>query len=587
VPTTGEATTTTTVPGTARYGYWLVTAAGGVEAFGPPSFGDLSQVKLPSAIAGGAVAPGSRGYWLVSRRGGVYTFGDARFWGSAGSLKLRKPIVAMASTPDGGGYWLVASDGGIFAYGDARFYGSMGGKHLNKPIVGIAPTPDGGGYWLVASDGGIFAYGDARFYGSTGKVRLNKPIVAMASTPDGGGYWLVASDGGIFAYGDANFLGSAGGEKLVTAVAAMAVTPDGKGYWLAEQDGNVIAFGDAPRPPGSRRGSSPVVAILAATYTSAAPPTTTTTTTRPPTTTTRPRVTTTTRPRVTTTTRPRVTTTTRPRVTTTTRPRVTTTVPKTTTTTTPGTSPSHPYAPGATGYDVSWPQCTPMGSARVRPLPPDPSFAIVGINDGYMSGFNSCFAAEAAWAGRNRSVYIILQPLSPGSPEALQGPKAACALSSGTCQGYDWGYNYTKADIAFIRARGLGPKIWWLDIETAEGWSSSKTAQAVNAQVIQGSLDAVRSSGDVGGIYSTWYQWGAITGSYVPPGGVPIWIPGANTVSGNSFSAKAFCQRALQPGDPSKLSSTYMGFAGGAPWLVQYGYGTGVESPVDLDYACM
>ena len=40
-------------------------------------------------------------------------------------------------------------------------------------------------------------------------------------------------------------------------------------------------------------------------------------------------------------------------------------------------------------------------------------------------------------------------------------------------------------------------------------------------------------------------------------------------------------------GDPSKLASSTLGFAGGAPWLVQYGYG-GAPTPygVDPDYAC-
>ena len=95
-----------------------------------------------------------------------------------------RPIVGMAATPSGAGYWLVASDGGVFAFGDAGFSGSTGGLSLNRPIVGMAATPTGRGYWLVATDGGLFAFGDADFFGSTGAISLNRPIVGMAVTRD-------------------------------------------------------------------------------------------------------------------------------------------------------------------------------------------------------------------------------------------------------------------------------------------------------------------------------------------------------------------------------------------------------------------
>ena len=247
-----------------------------------------------------------------------------------------------------------------------------------------------------------------------------------------------------------------------------------------------------------------------------------------------------------------------------------------------------PYPAGSTGYDVSWPQCVNVASARTKLLPAGPAFAIVGVNNGTISGFNSCFAAEAAWAGTNLSVYIILQPAPGGTPVPFEatGPEASCAATSSDCEGYDWGYNYARADIAFVTAEGFSPRVWWLDIETAEGWPTARVFQPVNAAIVQGALAAIRQAGDVGGIYCTWYQWGEITGSYLPIGGPPIWVAGAGPLSGGEYSATSYCVRALSAGDPSTLASAAIGFAGAVPWLVQYGYGGGSPTPIDSDYSC-
>jgi hypothetical protein len=487
----------------------------------------------------------------------------------------------MAATPDGGGYWLVASDGGIFNYGDATFFGSMGGRHLSKHIVGIAATPDGGGYWLVASDGGIFAFGDARFWGSTGSVHLNKPIVDMAATPNGDGYWLVASDGGIFAFGDAGFHGSTGAEKLPSAIVGIAVTPDGNGYWLLEKNGTLFNFGDAPnRGSATVKAGAKVVAMAVGPGTTGAPTGTASATTLPNATSTTLSSSATTASTV-----PPVTTTT-PSTTTPSTTTPSTTTPRTTTTSPP--NPNHPYPAQVTGYDVSWPQCSPHGSAKVQALPLGPAFGVVGVNNGKINGFDPCFAAEALWAGSNLSMYLILEPAPGGNPvQETTGPDAACAMTSNNCEGYDWGYNYAKADIAFATAAGFSSRIWWADVEIGEQWPTTKVDQPVNAAIVQGALDAIRNAGDIGGIYSTWFQWGEITGSYIPSGSPPLWVPGAYALSGGQFSAQSFCQRALAPGDPSTLASASIGFAGGVPWLVQYGYdGDTAPDGVDPDYSC-
>jgi hypothetical protein len=244
---------------------------------------------------------------------------------------------------------------------------------------------------------------------------------------------------------------------------------------------------------------------------------------------------------------------------------------------------------GATGYDISWPQCTSRTSAQTKLLPAPPPYAIVGVNNGTIGTLNSCFAAEVAWAGKDLSVYLILQPAPGGKPVPFEatGPEAACASTSSECEGYDWGYNYAETDIAFVKAQGADPKVWWLDVETAEGWPTSASLQPVNAAIIQGALAAIKHAGGVGGIYCTWYQWGEITGSYVPPGGqTPLWVAGALSLNNGYYSAQSYCQRALSAGDPSTLKSGPIGFAGGVPWLVQDGYSSGSPTRIDADYSC-
>jgi hypothetical protein len=224
----------------------------------------------------------------------------------------------------------------------------------------------------------------------------------------------------------------------------------------------------------------------------------------------------------------------------------------------------------------------------VQTLPANPDFAVVGVNNGKINGFDACFAAETAWAGANLSTYIIVEPAPGGNPvQETTGPDASCAPKSNVCEGYNWGYNYATADMAFVNAKGLNPKVWWVDVEIGEQWPTARADQPVNAAIIQGALAAIKNEGHIGGIYSTWFQWGEITGSYIASGAPPLWVPGAYALSGGNFSAQSFCQRALFPGDPSTLSSASIGFAGGVPWLVQYGYdGATPPDGVDPDYSC-
>jgi hypothetical protein len=435
-----------------------------------------------AATTATATAP-SAAYWMAGADGSVFAFG-APALGSMAGRRLVQPVVGMAGSPTGLGYWLVAADGAIFAFGDARFFGSTGGRRLNRPVVGMATTPTGGGYWLVADDGGVFAYGDARFFGSTGGITLNRPIVGMATTPTGRGYWLVADDGGVFAYGDARFFGSTGGIRLNRPVVAVAAAPAGGGYWLVADDGGIFAFGSA-RFFGSTGGiplNRPIVDMAASPssggYTLVA-----------------------------------------------TDGGVFTFGDARFAGSAGGQRLAAPivgmavdlaprfYVRGQRGYDISWPQC-----GRAYPSRPF-DIAVVGVNGGRALTTNPCFVDQATrWASPDQlDVYLNLN-----KPSAAY--TGGCPPADKACIAVALGRDAVRSSIATVRAAGLGPRVWWLDIEMPELWD---TDTRFNALSIQSAIDELQANALNAGIYSTRYQWNLITGSYTTRTPLLLWAAGS------------------------------------------------------------
>jgi hypothetical protein len=455
--------------------------------------------QLVKPMVGMASTPDGKGYWLLGADGGVFSYGDAGFYGSTGGMRLNRPVVGMASTADGRGYWLVASDGGIFAFGDAGFFGSTGAMRLARPMVGLASVPGGLGYWLVASDGGIFAFGNAPFDGSTGAIKLARPIKGMASTSDGRGYWMVASDGGVFAFGDANFYGSLGGAQQVRPTVALVPVPNHNGYWLVASDGTVFGYGDAPALGGGAAAVGGATVVTAMAYGSTPVPV------------------------------------------------------GAGVTPAAGIFGTSGYASGASGFDISWPQC---GQA----YPPAAAVGVIGVEHGYSFSTNGCLSSEAAWAGSSLSLYMNLD--SPGGSNAgawQSGPAGACVAGDLTCESYNWGYNNAVYAYQAATGRNLHASAWWLDVETGNRWSANTTA---NDSVIAGALDALHGDGLNVNIYSTNYQWGVIAGAWRP--GTGAWYATGAT-SGRALSA--WCSAGS--------------FAGGPVVMVQ-----DVVGAYDNDYSC-
>src|SRR5205823_13328293 len=118
---------------------------------------------------------------------------------------------------------------------------------------------------------------------------------------------------------------------------------------------------------------------------------------------------------------------------------------------------------------------------------------------------------------------------------------------------------------------------WWLDVETANSWNGSTTA---NAADLQGAVDYLRGHGVPSvGLYSTSNAWNTITGGYstatagayttawaaaftagYPMTQSPTWIAGAGT----SSAASATCSAA--------------GFTGPTPQLAHFNAGSGVDA---------
>jgi hypothetical protein len=379
----------------------------------------------------------------------------------------------------------------------AGLLGSLPGTHS-------LPTTAWPGYWLASTAGGVGSYGGTPFDGSLSKTILRAPVVGMAATPDGRGYWLVAADGGVFSFGDAPFYGSIGGRSLDQPVVGMAATPDGRGYWLVAADGGVFSFGDAPFR-GSASGDVPTGESITAMFSG---------------------------------------------------PGTDSTVDVTGDFTSPViaqvVSTNPPYPHGASGYDISYPQCQ-------KTYPPRSAVAVVGANDGSAFTSNPCFTSEADWAGPNLTVYLNLNsPKGSNSAQWARGGDGTCATGDAYCESFNYGFNTAQSSIAFVRSAGYSPRTWWLDVETGNYWSSDTLT---NDQVIAGALAAIHLAGNAAAIYSTDYQWGQIAGNYVP--NVPAWY--ATGVA--TFSPQSWC------------SGT--SFAGGPVYLVQ-----GKTGSYDGAYSC-
>lgn len=223
-----------------------------------------------------------------------------------------------------------------------------------------------------------------------------------------------------------------------------------------------------------------------------------------------------------------------------------------------------PYASGSGGYDFSYVQCGQPAPAQ--------SFGVVGVNAGYpFTYYSTCLGAEytAAPAG-NRALYVNTgydpaYTAIDGRHTTQDCANASASVAAAASQQAAWAVGCSEAerDVSYATSQGASanPAAWWLDVETANSWSS--TDLSLNRYEIQGLVAELRvlSSAPVG-IYSTSSQWQQITGGYQPAVDGTWLATGQRTLK----RARSFC--------------TVPSFTGAPIWLVQY------VSTYDHDYAC-
>ena len=210
------------------------------------------------------------------------------------------------------------------------------------------------------------------------------------------------------------------------------------------------------------------------------------------------------------------------------------------------------------GSDISWPQCG-------QPMPPidGNSFGIVGVNGGQTFSMNPCFRQEWAWmqagGAAPPSVYINVDfGLTSDGYDS-------CLTDDQVCGAYDYGYK--AAEFAYTRANyetnggSLKASTWWLDVETMSNWSDNT---GLNAPVVAGAIDYLKTTGHRIGVYSTRRQWNEITGGWNPGSGIGNWVAGADSL--DDFSR---CGANLWDGAPV--------------WVVQY---LNWDLDLDQDRSC-
>ncbi len=192
-----------------------------------------------------------------------------------------------------------------------------------------------------------------------------------------------------------------------------------------------------------------------------------------------------------------------------------------------------PYQAGTTGYDVSYPQC---GAAT-----PAGSFAVIGVNGGRPFNFNPCLAAEYSSAPNAPAPSLYINTGYSGAYRKNITPTCSSGSRSITgtnAQRQAWAIGCSEAEGSLSyagRQNVVTVSVWWIDVETANSWSTSNLS--LNRFAIQGAATRLAQTGPVG-VYSSVSMWQTITGVGFTPAGIDAdWEAAGGQCSNPGFTA--------------------------------------------------
>ncbi len=253
----------------------------------------------------------------------------------------------------------------------------------------------------------------------------------------------------------------------------------------------------------------------------------------------------------------------------------------------PPTVAGSPYPSSSIGYDISF-------NTKNYPVTSF-GFAVIGVTAGKSFTHNARLASEFSWAhfasAASPTLYLNVNApygsaataatmSAPKTCNTLFGATTTSAATGGSypepsvCGSYNYGYNAAKDAYQYATNDAkVSAKLWWLDIEDGNSWS---TDVAVNDAVIQGTIDYLNSQGIRVGIYSVPYMWRNIAGDGFTPTEsigqsalpVPTWFPiGIDTLTGAINACRT--KPSFIPGSPV--------------WVIQY---VADSVSIDQNIAC-
>jgi hypothetical protein len=251
-------------------------------------------------------------------------------------------------------------------------------------------------------------------------------------------------------------------------------------------------------------------------------------------------------------------------------------------------SPAH----AADVRDISYPQCgmkLPGGHAA--------SAGVLGANGGRSFTKNPCLVDQLRWAKRlAEPPAFYMNTGNPGPWRTTRWPfgqtmPRVCSKSDPNSLGCSFDYGWNAAQHAYRTAVDAAKQLhgvteenarhrvanvdWWLDVEILNSWQTldegaTKMNGQRDTQTIAGAINALWAYGiQTVGVYSTTYQWTAITGSPLLTRGWfkanPVWLAGFD----NHDHAASGCHR--------------RSFTGGKVLMTQYLHKDGFDANVRCD----